>query len=171
MAQSCLQNPICAQRDQNNSHYARSTTTLLLQNQQRERKCRASHSSLLRHDPVMGQGSLGHLEPRSAGPVPVLVPAPRCPLPTCELRIPPATTFLALDAKEEAPGHRHHKLKAGFGNPAVLCHRLPAPSHCSGDDTRGRLDSSWPYCIGSTVTDNRSQKLFCSSRASRCDTE
>lgn len=46
MAQSCLQNPICAQRDQNNSHYARSTTTLLLQNQQRER--RVLHSSLLR---------------------------------------------------------------------------------------------------------------------------
>lgn len=37
---------------------------------------------------------------------------------------------------------------SGFG--------LPAPR----DDTHGRLDSSWPHCIGSTVTDNRSQKLF-----------
>lgn len=38
--------------------------------------------------------------------------------------------------------------------------QFPILSHYSTDDTYGRLDSSWPYCIGSTVTDNRSQKLF-----------
>jgi len=116
----------------------------------------------------MGQGTLEWVTPHFASAELVLVFQDYAgPIHACELhcsQVQASSDLLGTESKARLSWPPAPYIQRGVreSSCALLSAtlQLPIPSRCTTDDTYGRLDSSWPYCIGSTVTDNRSQKLF-----------